>query len=190
MSEKKVEKVARRPPRSRFWAFEVYCENGGLKRFEDFITSSVVPAVGVRVCYVLHDLDTDENGEVKKPHVHVLADFGYSVAENRVLEFFGDIPANGHVERCNNAHAYEQYMCHVGYPDKFQYPLDNRVCINGYQLHKDGGTSPLVELLELWYSHDFKSFPDFVRFTMDEYPDLTSTLVGCAFNFKLSVGLK
>lgn len=191
---KKQKAVARRPPRTRYWVAECYEEQ--MTAFVDFAYGDYVRSSGIRLCYIAHtedvkDVDQD-TGEIeyKKAHLHILFDFGYPVSEKRVTDTVGSVVANGKVIMCSSPRAYERYLVHADDLDKHQYDPSEIVCINGYQFHPDSAASPLTELIGLWYAGSFSTFPEFVRWCYQEHPDLVSTLVGCAHNFKLSVGIR
>lgn len=75
--------------------------------------------------YILHDMDVDGNGELKKPHYHWVGhrrtaegkDSPCSVVT--VANALG-IPAND-VEYCKSEKAAIRYLIHTDEPDKYQY---------------------------------------------------------------------
>ena len=79
--------------------------------------------------YITHDMDTDENGEVKKPHIHWVGKLANAallstVAGGRKL----GVPENS-VEYCKNWKYAVRYLVHKDSPEKFQYSPDS-VCSN------------------------------------------------------------
>lgn len=75
--------------------------------------------------YVLHDADTDENGELKKAHYHWIGKLDSpallsTVCGGRKL----GIPENG-VEYCKNWKYSVRYLIHKDDPEKFQYSPDS-----------------------------------------------------------------
>lgn len=89
----------------------------------------------------LHDNDLNADGLPKKPHYHVLLDFGKqkkSWDQVKVLaDMCGGVLApmyeNG---RCESAVAvkrsYARYLCHLDNPDKTQYNVEDVICLSGF----------------------------------------------------------
>lgn len=72
--------------------------------------------------YILHDKDTDENGELKKTHIHWV---GRLKAARYLAALADDLGiAENMIERCRSFDAFIRYLIHADDPDKFQYPLD------------------------------------------------------------------
>lgn len=71
-------------------------------------------------CYVLHDMDTDENGEIKKAHYHWVGKQENPVEAATISNKLG-IPEND-VCFCKNWKAQVRYQIHADNPEKFQYP--------------------------------------------------------------------
>lgn len=60
--------------------------------------------------YILHDKDIDENGELKKPHIHLMYKYPKRVsAKNQYESFCGLI---NHVEPIHDCVSYYDYMLH------------------------------------------------------------------------------
>ena len=72
--------------------------------------------------YILHDKDVDENGELKKPHIHWV---GRLKAARYLAALADDLGiAENMIERCRSFDAFIRYLIHADDPEKFQYPLD------------------------------------------------------------------
>lgn len=76
--------------------------------------------------YILHDSDTLDTGELKKPHYHVVFTFPNPRYLSSVAEDLG-IPEN-YIERCLKLNSALRYLIHADNPDKFQYSLE---CVGG-----------------------------------------------------------
>lgn len=76
--------------------------------------------------YILHDSDTLDTGEVKKPHYHVVFTFPNPRYLSSVADDLG-IPEN-YVERCLKLNSALRYLIHADNPDKYQYSLE---CVGG-----------------------------------------------------------
>lgn len=72
----------------------------------------------------LHDIDCNADGEVKKPHWHVLLMFGGVKSYDQVLELTKDFNAPI-PQRCHNAKAMVRYMAHLDNPEKAQYSISD-----------------------------------------------------------------
>lgn len=77
-------------------------------------------------CWILHDKDLNDDGELKKPHFHIYMDFG-SNSNNTIDQLarflhveniqFNDHIFNKPVQAVRkNQKACEDYMLHIGYP--------------------------------------------------------------------------
>ena len=82
----------------------------------------------VRYAYILHDADTDENGELKKSHYHV-----YLYFEN--ARYFSSIAnqfciAENNIEPVKNVRSLIRYFSHIDYSDKFQYNYKDIISFN------------------------------------------------------------
>lgn len=74
--------------------------------------------------YVKHDKDTDENGEIKKAHTHLLVrNEGSAVRLSTIQKDFPEI--NNSFQRVKNWRAAIRYLIHADAPDKFQYPVES-----------------------------------------------------------------
>lgn len=82
---------------------------------EHFVPSLVSP---------LHDLDTNPDGEIKKPHWHVMLIFDGKKSEEQALEIFKSISGVG-CEVVNSIRGYARYLCHLDNPEKHQYPPED-----------------------------------------------------------------
>ncbi len=72
--------------------------------------------------YILHDMDTDENGEVKKPHYHWVGNLQNPTTPDSIANKLG-IPVND-VCYCKSWKAQVRYQIHADNPEKFQYPVE------------------------------------------------------------------
>lgn len=73
--------------------------------------------------YILHDMDVDENGELKKPHYHWLISNGVPTTLSAIVGRL-DVPSNS-VEFCRSFRAFLLYMIHANAPEKHQYSMED-----------------------------------------------------------------
>lgn len=114
-----------RESRFRNFATIVYVESA-VENFVDVLTNQFVP------CFVspLHDLDKNENGELKKPHYHVMLLFDSPKLKSQADEIFKLIGGVG-CEVIKNGKSYARYLCHLDNADKAQYSIDDVVSLGG-----------------------------------------------------------
>ena len=84
-----------------------------------------------KYAFILHDKDVDENGELKKPHIHLMLYFGGPFNTDNLLSWFSHIEVKGnHIEKIkSNWVSALEYLTHKNDTDKFQYD-DNDVIAN------------------------------------------------------------
>mgnify|MGYP000849114105 CR=1 FL=1 len=83
----------------------------------------------------LHDQDKNANGELKKPHWHVMLMFGGVKTYDQVKEITDQINCP-RPERCHNAKAMVRYMAHLDNPDKAQYKIEDIRAYGGVDLQE------------------------------------------------------
>lgn len=72
--------------------------------------------------YVLHDADTDENGELKKPHIHWIGKLENATSLTAISDGKHLGVSSNSIEYCKNWKFAVRYLIHKDSPDKFQYP--------------------------------------------------------------------
>lgn len=73
--------------------------------------------------YILHDKDCDENGEIKKPHWHVVITVGNNACWNTSIASELGITPN-YIEKCGRLDRALEYLIHYNDSDKYQYDVD------------------------------------------------------------------
>lgn len=92
---------------------------------ENYDCQSVLEALDVAFeewAYIVHDCDTDENGELKKKHIHWIGRQRSAGLASTVAKKLG-IPEND-VNYCKSWKSSVRYLIHMDSLSKFQYPLD------------------------------------------------------------------
>ena len=83
---------------------------------------SVIRSKFIDWAYILHDKDTDDNGELKKPHIHWV---GRATPRTlSVVSNFLGLPEND-IEVVKNFDNMVMYLIHLNDIDKFQYSPDD-----------------------------------------------------------------
>lgn len=79
----------------------------------------------------LHDKDVDKDGNLKKPHHHVIVMYEGKKSLSQVTDLFERIGAVG-VEVVQSIKGYSRYMCHLDEDDtKVKYSPDDVICCSG-----------------------------------------------------------
>lgn len=77
-------------------------------------------------CFVspLHDKDINTDGEIKKPHYHLMVMFKSKKSSSQVKLLFDEVSGVGSIA-VHDSKAMARYFCHLDNPDKVQYnPAD------------------------------------------------------------------
>lgn len=157
--------------RSRSWGTIVY-EESVLPDYLSIIERSGVQAV----VSPLHDKDELEDGSgLKKPHRHILFQFGSQKSRSQVLELVGSFGGVG-AELILSMPGSVQYLWHGNSPDKAQYEMSDCVCVNGFDIGKhlpkvdrDEGFLRVVAFIE---SNDLFYYSDLILAVSKDAPEL------------------
>lgn len=111
--------------RTRNFATIVYPESAP-ENWKTLLEEEMVPAF----ISPLHDKDTNPDGELKKAHFHVILTFeNVKTLEQAkaIVDKIGGVGCQPVVSLRGNA----RYLCHLDNPEKFQYQIDDVVCLCG-----------------------------------------------------------
>ena len=89
----------------------------------------------------LHDQDTDEDGNAKKAHHHILFEFDSVKTVEQARYAFSDLLGLVHVEAVKNKQGLLRYLCHLDNPEKAQYDPQAVLCFNGASYEKITGNT-------------------------------------------------
>lgn len=124
--ESKVKYDAKRAGRTRNFATIIYLDSAPVNWVDKLNQLHVAVLVSP-----LHDKDIDPNGELKKPHHHVLVMFeSPKDFETQVKPIFDEIGGVGR-EMVNSSRGYARYLCHLDNPEKAQYSPSEVCCMGG-----------------------------------------------------------
>jgi hypothetical protein len=101
--------------RTRNFATVMYPDSAP-EGWQDILSELKIPAF----ISPLHDKDVNPDGEIKKPHWHVMFVFEGVKTDEQVQEIIDKIGGVG-LERVNSFRGYARYLCHLDNPEKFQY---------------------------------------------------------------------
>lgn len=111
--------------RTRNYATVIY-EESAPKNWMDILSDMNVP------CFVspFHQFDVNPDGELKKPHYHVLLTFDSVKTEDQAKVIFNSIGGVG-CETVQSLRGYARYLCHLDNPEKYQYKVEDVSCFCG-----------------------------------------------------------
>jgi len=105
--------------RTRNWTIVVYLESAPENWIEILQSEQVPFAVSP-----LHDKDVNVDGEIKKPHWHVMLMYSGKKSFTQIKEIADKLNAPK-PEKVNNAKGMARYFVHLDNPEKYQYSKDD-----------------------------------------------------------------
>ena len=115
------------------------------------------------LAYIIHDKDSDDNGELKKLHVHWVGQRSACT-----LEFVAsslEIPENS-IEYCRKFKRSIRYLVHMDSPSKFQY--DQKEIVSTFDLTRylddDYSHNALDEIVDFVFSDECVNYASLYRF--------------------------
>lgn len=119
------ENLSSKKNRTRYYASVVYPESAP-DSWRDILSDSIVPAF----VSPLHDMDVNPDGEIKKPHFHVLIMFESLKTPEQAKEIFDKIGGVG-CEKVVSLRGYARYLCHLDNSEKYQYNTEDVTTYGG-----------------------------------------------------------
>lgn len=148
--------------RGRDWTFIVYPDSAPAN-WRDLLDDQHVKWIESP----LHDKDVDANGQLKKPHWHVLLSFDGPVTSKVVERVIK--PLNGPVpQKVASARGMVRYFIHMDNPDKYQYDKSDIIghCgadVNSYfTLNETDRLSVLKDIARFIYDNEIDNYIEFV----------------------------
>ena len=102
---------------NRYFVAVIYPDDKNYNRYIDNIMKYYT-----EVTYILHDKDTDENGELKKPHTHILFKVGKNPRNIKSIAEESEIPIQ-YIEGCNKDNML-LYFIHYKKENKHRYSIN------------------------------------------------------------------
>ena len=115
--------------RARLWTCIVYPESAP-PMWRDILDEDHIQWVESP----LHDKDVNPDGEVKKPHWHILLSFDGNKSFSQIREYTDKLNAPI-PQKCASAKGLVRYMIHLDNPEKYQYDYADIVCHGGYDIN-------------------------------------------------------
>lgn len=138
----------------------------------------------------LHDKDVNPDGEIKKPHWHILLSADGPITEKAVQKIVK--PLNCPLPRkVGSSRGLVRYMVHMDNPEKYQYSLDDIVAHNGadlasyFELTVTNKISIMKEIVHFIYNHRVDNYADFLMMcieTSDDWFDIAINYNTLAIN--------
>lgn len=125
--------------RTRNYACVVYLDSASQDWFQ-IISESKIPVF----ISPYHEFDCNPDGEVKKPHYHVLIMFDSVKTEKQAKEFIDSFGGVG-CEVVASTRGYARYLCHLDNPEKHQYSIEDVIQYGGADYLSVIGTSSDVQ---------------------------------------------
>lgn len=119
--------------------------------------------------YARHDKDTDENGQLKKPHLHF---FFQGQPTPKQKTYIQDSLGVHYGEDCRNANGAYDYLTHENQADKYHYPKDsiahspkwNQEAFDAHYTPRRNLTRELVAVIE---SQNIVEYADVLKWVLE-----------------------
>lgn len=154
--------------KKRNWAFIIYPESVPNEWRE------ILQGTGLQcVISPLHDKDINSDGEVKKPHYHVIISYSGPTSYNVVKKITDSLnaPIPQAIEQMKG---YYRYLTHKDNPEKYQYDDKDISTINGFnimdfvELSKSEVTGIKIKLQSLIREKCIIEYADLMDYLLDE----------------------
>ncbi len=157
--------------RSLTWAFIIYPESMPENWLSILRDTHIIGAVSP-----LHDKDITEDGEIKKPHYHVLLKYPSKKSIQQVYSLCFKLGSRVSPEAVESFDGYLRYLIHEDDPDKYQYNKEDIIPLCGLDVNSYF-LPPKSEVAQITY--------DIVKFLFD-HPDIIEfdVLMGYAISHK------
>ena len=136
-------KALKQEPKSASWSYVLYLseiddiwENIGyaeIRRAYLVFKEYVKHKIGYPHAYILHDKDKEDNGDDKKPHIHIVVNFNRAVSLSWAIKYINDM-LGSICTSCvyaevpyNVKHYINEYLLHIGYIEKYNYSNDELI---------------------------------------------------------------
>ena len=176
-------KDGRKVAKTRSWAFIVYPESAPENWLEMLAALHMQALVSP-----LHDRDIASDGNLKKPHWHILLIADGPISQKRANEIIQPFCGSQNAEYVISTRGYARYLSHLDDPDKAAYDPSEIKCFGGadilklIQAEKDQ-IGVLSEIMEWCEDQGVSSFAVVLRFARNVRRDWMPPLVKYAFFF-------
>lgn len=169
-------------PNAKYWVGILYLEN----MIEDW-KDSIGDTVELPVAYCVHDQDLDNDGDCRKPHVHMILAFPNTTTYKNALSVYDLLSAPGKkaINTCKKVISIRgsyNYLIHdtddCRKKGKHLYDKSERITLNNFdigayeQLDISQKNEMIRELAKDIIDHNFINFTDFYCYVLSNYEDL------------------
>lgn len=160
--------------RTRNWTIVVYPESAPENWIEILQSEQVPFAVSP-----LHDKDVNADGEIKKPHWHVMLMYSGKKSFTQIKEIADKLNAPK-PEKVNNAKGMARYFVHLDNPEKYQYRKEDIRVYGGADIkqhltsaseQKNERYDGIREMCKFIDEHGIVEFSDLMAYAMDNRAD-------------------
>lgn len=177
------QKTGRKVSKTRSWAFVVYPESAPdnwLELLADLHMQVLVSP--------LHDMDLDSEGNLKKPHWHVMLIADGPISASRANELIAPFNGSKSAEYIHSTRGYARYLAHIDDPDKAQYNPGDIRAFGGADLAKlltseRNQMDSLSEIMSWCEEQGVSSFSTLLRYARTNRREWLPPLVRYAFFF-------
>lgn len=175
MEEDSNENKKKDNKRTKNWATIVYPESAP-KNWIDILEEEHIPAL----ISPLHDKDLDRNGNLKKPHHHVILMFDGLKTEEQAKETFSLIAGVG-TEKIKSLKSYSRYLCHLDNTKKAQYDPNDIIELSGGDFEyasksAQGKYRAIREMIDFCDDNLIDSYAELLHYAKDNREDWFQTL--------------
>lgn len=154
--------------RSRYWCILLYPDSCNPEWYDLLYSLGIKCAISP-----IHDRDIhdkgEKKGELKKPHYHILVNFGYGARLSDIASICDTIGGSTHVQLVKDVSVMHDYLTHKNNPEKAQYSPVNIKYINSERY--DYVNSEYKEILNFIDEHECKSFQSLCWVLRQNYQD-------------------
>ena len=124
----------------------------------------------------LHDKDVNADGEIKKPHWHILLSSDGPVTQTTVQKIIEPLNCPNS-QKVGSAKGLVRYMVHLDNPEKYQYSLDEIVGHNGadvasyFELTATNKLVLMKEMISFIYENNIDNYAEFLMLCIEKSDD-------------------
>lgn len=167
--------------KARYWVAIMYLENM-IDDWRDVIGDKLQ----VPYAYCIHDKDKDKNGDIRKPHVHIIIAYGNTTTQKAALKVFKRLEKPGYsaipndiIEDVTGIRNQYDYLIHDTEDSKkkgkYLYDKSERITGNGFdigsyeQLSAKEKNDMAKELCDVIIKQNITNFSDFYMMAVTEF---------------------
>lgn len=117
----------------------------------------------------LHQFDVNPDGELKKPHWHIVLSFEGNKSLDQVCKMLSKV-GSPLPKECASLRGATRYLCHLDNPEKYLYPWSEVVSHGGFDLAKANQPTASMryqfigDMIDYCVSHNITEFCDLLNY--------------------------